>query len=101
MVDDLYAHYKVQKSYFIMLDVCFDIWKSSVWMVHVLYTCFYIWKGFVTIVNVLYTPFQISKSYYRMVEVCFHFRKSCVDVTRSIHAFSNMEKLLQDGRRCF
>ena len=40
MVDVLCMHFKIQKSYSSMGNICFDIRKRCVWMLDLLYLCF-------------------------------------------------------------
>ena len=64
MVDVLYTYYKIRNTYFILLDVCFDIGKS-----------------WVRVLDVLYAHFDIRESYLRTVDIQdthFSIRKVCV-----------------------
>ena len=69
MEDDLYMHYKIRKSYFMMLDVCLDIRKTCVWMVYILYTRFNFRESYLRSVDVLYTGFDIRKTCVNLVDV--------------------------------
>ena len=124
MVDVLYTYYKIRNTYFILLDVCFDIGKSCVRVLDVLTRrqnhcteCLPSSQSISGCQNASTEPLATScmpHTYFPDTKMCvlnvyrpqiafsdvkMHVQKLCVDVSRSLHTFWHTEKLLEDRKR--
>ena len=71
IVNVLYAHFHVWKSYYMMVYVGFHVRISFAWMLDVLYTCFDIRESYLRTVEVLDTRFDIWKGRVSLVHVLY------------------------------
>ena len=71
MADVLYTQYKIRKSYFLTLDVSFDIRGRCVRLLAFLYARFDIRGSYLRTVDVLDARFEIREGRVRLVVVLY------------------------------